>query len=526
MKNQVNHLPSRKWSIVALGSAGLATVIFSWALLIAIALLCFALPVVLFLAISANLSRFGFVSLLLAAFGAVSGYTILASLLPKKQKFEAPGVAIDLAKETQLAGEIRWLAEALHEPMPSDVYLLGDVNAFVTEVAGEGTGKRRILAFGLPLMRALSLDQFRAVLAHEFAHYYAGDTQLGPWVYGARLRMARVYENLGSNSQSLRFLRRWAVVSVAYQLLMAGLRLYWKIFMRITQAISRRQELRSDELACYLAGSRALSEGLESTQRWGVALNSYWNGVVVPVAASGFQPPLADGFFRYMQAPAIAKATSEYLAENRSATSPMDSHPPLDRRMEQARQLNLPVPERDGAEALDRPAIALLRDLETLEAALVKKCLPAVANTDLKPLDWDETGIQVYMPRWRKKVEGCAGLLAAKTLRDLPVLVRDWLLIVDKNANTPYYRAQGGSNMPIDVLFCALALCFIDHGWSLSCQPGDLFLEREGAKIYPGEVFDQMRSGKTRPEEWAARCEAEGWADWPLFAEVRQPVSA
>jgi len=108
--------------------------------------------------------------------------------------------------------------------------------------------------------------------------------------------MVRVYQNLGKKSEILKFLTRWAVVGVVYRLLMGAMRIYWKIFMRITQAISRRQELRSDELAYHIAGSQALIDGLECIRRCHAVLNSYWNSVVLPVAASGFQPQVAEGF--------------------------------------------------------------------------------------------------------------------------------------------------------------------------------------------------------------------------------------
>jgi Zn-dependent protease with chaperone function len=55
----------------------------------------------------------------------------------------------------------------------------------------------------------LTVSQFRAVLAHEFAHYYAGDTGLAPWVYGTTRALARVYENLGKKSDIMSFLARW-----------------------------------------------------------------------------------------------------------------------------------------------------------------------------------------------------------------------------------------------------------------------------------------------------------------------------
>jgi heat shock protein HtpX len=243
MANHVNSLPSRKWSIVALSSAAMALVAVSYLIAIAIGLGLLGLPIVLFgyLPHTSQASDFGsfFVyRMLFSAFGIVAGGTIIWSLVPSSDPHEIKGVRIDLKKEKRLAREIEAIAQALREPMPSEVYLIGDANAFVREQdEAKGFGRRRILALGLPLLQMLTIAQFRAVLAHEFAHYYAGDTRLGPWVYDARDSMSRLYLNLGKNSDAMRFLKRIRFVSFAYLLLMGGLRMYWKIFMRITQAI-------------------------------------------------------------------------------------------------------------------------------------------------------------------------------------------------------------------------------------------------------------------------------------------------
>ena len=69
--------------------------------------------------------------------------------------------------------------------------------------------------------------------------------------------------------------------------------------MRITQLVSRRQEYRSDELACYVAGSDALIEGLQGINKAAAVIAPYWSTVVAPVANVGYRPQLADGFGRF-----------------------------------------------------------------------------------------------------------------------------------------------------------------------------------------------------------------------------------
>jgi heat shock protein HtpX len=81
--------------------------------------------------------------------------------------------------------------------MPKEVYLIAEVNAWVAQRGGIlGVGSRRVVGLGLPLMRILSVAQLRAVLAHEFGHYYGGDTRLGPLVYSMRSAIGRTFYNL------------------------------------------------------------------------------------------------------------------------------------------------------------------------------------------------------------------------------------------------------------------------------------------------------------------------------------------
>jgi Zn-dependent protease with chaperone function len=83
------------------------------------------------------------------------------------------------------------------------------------------------MGLGLPLLRVLTISQLRAVLAHEFGHYYGGDTKLGPWIYKTRSAIGRTLD-------SLRGHEGWS------SLLQLPFLWYGKMFLRITHAVSRR----------------------------------------------------------------------------------------------------------------------------------------------------------------------------------------------------------------------------------------------------------------------------------------------
>lgn len=114
----------------------------------------------------------GFQTLLLFLCGLIMAGTMLRSLVPRRDRFNAPGPRLEVSCHPRLFAEIERLATSLAEPLPQDVYLIPDVNAWVAERGGStALGSRRVMGLGLPLLQILTVSQFRAVLAHEFGHY-------------------------------------------------------------------------------------------------------------------------------------------------------------------------------------------------------------------------------------------------------------------------------------------------------------------------------------------------------------------
>jgi len=212
---------------------------------------------------------------LLFIFGAVIAGAILWSLLPRPDKFKPPGLLIEPASQPRLFAELENIAGSLNEPMPREVYLIGDVNAWVADRGGlMGFGSRRVMGLGLPLLSILTISQFRAVLAHEFAHYYGGDTSLGPWVYKTQTAIVRIFQNIGSVGQ----LARIAILGVMYLVVTTLMKWYFIVFLRASKLVSRQQEYRADELACQIAGRQPLVDGLRAIHGAALAWPAYWNG--------------------------------------------------------------------------------------------------------------------------------------------------------------------------------------------------------------------------------------------------------
>jgi heat shock protein HtpX len=515
--------PAKKWSIVALGFTGVASVVVSYVLFLALAVFCLLLPILLFgLPIEWNSSTLFFARILLSLFGIVAGLSIFWSLLPRRNKFEAPGIPIDPAREPRLMAEIEHVAGALGEAVPREVYLIPEANAFVAQRSGMlGIGSRRILAFGLPLIATLSVSEFRALLAHEFAHFYSGDTRLGPWLFNARKSMVRVFQNLGEESPILPHLTRFVVVAVPYIMLMHGLRFYWAMFMRLTQLISRRQEFRSDEIACYVAGSGPFIAMLRKLPRSEAGLNPYWQSVVQPLLSHGYKPKIAEDFAAFQTVPRHYAMGSAVLEKRLQIVRPQpyDSHPPLAARIARIESLHIETAPSSVAPANDnQPAYTLFENLGAWESNLLRKLMPKLESAQLKPVIWEKAALEIYLPDWRKHIERYLPQLSGITVASLPGHAKNLGPIADKVLNPPgriLNRAQR-ENEAAGVLGLALAVSLIDHGWTLRFKPGWWYIRYERTNLHPHDIVSQFRSGATPTATWEAFCTRRGIGDWPL----------
>jgi Zn-dependent protease with chaperone function len=421
----------------------------------------------------------------LTVFCLVGAAAILWSIVPRAERFRAPGPALEAATNPRLFKELTDISSKVGEPMPHEVYLVPELNAGVRQRGGfMGFRGRRVMLLGLPLLQVLTVSEMRAVLAHEFGHYHGGDTRLAPWIYKTREAIIRTVRELSGNSSVLHLPFVW----------------YGQMFLRVTQAISRRQEFTADALAARTVGARPLSSGLRTIFGAALAYNGYWRDEVVPVLSAGFLPPLADGFEQFLQEPrvaeAVTKATQQELTTPR--IDPYDSHPSLPDRI---KALEGPP----GPESLSEPpALSLLENASGAEAPLAASLLKPNAPA-LRPVSWPDVGIQVYVPYWEASVWREAQLLAGKTLADIPGL------IPPTNVQSDARRER------FMTISAALALALVGSGWTLEALPGAPVLLHRGAdSVEPFAVVEELLKGTLTGQAWQERTAALGIANLRL----------
>jgi Zn-dependent protease with chaperone function len=444
--------------------------------------------------------------ILLFIFGIIIAGAMLWSLLPRPDKFTAPGILIEPGTQPRLFAELENIASALNEPMPREVYLIGDVNAWVADRGGlMGFGSRRVMGLGLPLLSILTISQFRAVLAHEFAHYYGGDTSLGPWVYKTQTAIVRIFQNIGSLGQ----LARIAVLGVMYLVVATLMKWYFMLFLRAINLVSRKKEHRADELACLIAGREPLISGLRAIHGAALAWPSYWKTELAPMLSDGAVPGIGDGFARFLAVPKISEQIQKNLDREirESKTNPYNSHPPLRDRIAATQKLPAGfIPENTN------PARSLLDQAEALELRFLEKMNPDIKPGTLRCVSWDEVGTRVTIPAWKKFTSEYSSALEGVTAESLPDQIPKLREIGSGIRDPkgmlldPQQRTQRAG-----LLFGAgLSLALVDQGWTLHSGPGFFYLQRGPEQLNPFLVVEHLMSGKLTAPDWIAQCTALG----------------
>lgn len=95
---------------------------------------------------------------------------------------------------------IEALGRELQAPHFHHAVIDDEMNAAVAQVSRLGVfgWYRNHLVIGLPLMKSLTIEQFKAALAHEFGHLARGHGRVGNWIYCQRLRWLRLTSELQS----------------------------------------------------------------------------------------------------------------------------------------------------------------------------------------------------------------------------------------------------------------------------------------------------------------------------------------
>lgn len=156
-------------------------------------------------------------------------------------------------------------------PRAHKVLITDDFNAAVVQHPRLGIfgWPRNYLILGLPLMQALDLQEFRAVLGHEFGHLSGAHGKFGAWIYRLRAGWRRLTQALEQDNH-------WGKV-----LFVPFFKWYAPAFSALSFVQARRQEYEADRVAAAVSGERVAGEALVRVHLQSRFLNrKYWRSIL------------------------------------------------------------------------------------------------------------------------------------------------------------------------------------------------------------------------------------------------------
>ena len=495
--------------VEAVKSVGAPSLRARFAVAIALTLAFYALAIGVAAALI-GLPIWGWVSLhhgnlWITIFMVAAGLTILRSIIPQRQHFVAPGPRVDASQQPRLMEEVSAVARATDQEPPADTYVTLEANAAVAEVpAGRFGRRRRVLLLGLPLLHILTATELRSVLAHEFGHYAGGDTRLGTWIFRIRAAIGRTITGLHDDE------------SFWMKVIQKPFIWYGNAFLRITNAISRRQEFAADAWAARIAGKGTHVSTLRKIHRLAPAYDAYWSQEVVPVLETGKRPPVGTGFAQFVVTPEVAEACDASLASELEEvkSDPYSSHPTLPERLAATEALDAGDGDAGGDDA---PALSLLARPEEVERAALTQIAKAAGAPSLEPIAWEEVGRGVYLRRFERTVTEHARVVDGQTVAALPEATADPGAI----ARRAFGEGVREDTHPVVLatLSAALGLALVRQGWTIDAQLArPIECSRGDARIDPFEVVHGMAAGELSAEGWADLRASLDIEDAPLDA--------
>ena len=158
-------------------------------------------------------------------------------------KYEDTPALFDLVKQVE---------HAVQSPRADHILLTDEFNAAVVQIPRLGVfgWQRNYLLIGLPLMQALSPEQFRAVLAHELGHLSGNHGRFAAWIYRVRLTWIQILKRLQQEK------RHGAFIFESF------IKWYAPFFNAYSFVLARAQEYEADARAVEFAGKEHAAKAL------------------------------------------------------------------------------------------------------------------------------------------------------------------------------------------------------------------------------------------------------------------------
>jgi Zn-dependent protease with chaperone function len=182
-------------------------------------------------------------------------------------------VEITEKEEPALFHFVRQVAKDAGAPKPHRVFLSARVNAAVfydVSLLNLIWPSKKNLEVGIGLVNTLSIDEFKAVVAHEFGHFAQRTMTVGTWVYiahsvvGAMVARRDIFDRMLEGLSRLDIRVAW--IGWGMRLVVWSLRAVFDTAFRgiilLERALSRQMEFQADLVSVTVSGSDSLVHAL------------------------------------------------------------------------------------------------------------------------------------------------------------------------------------------------------------------------------------------------------------------------
>ncbi|WP_443944656.1 M48 family metalloprotease [Pedobacter sp. AW1-32] len=191
-------------------------------------------------------------------------------------------------EQPELFKMISGIVKEVGTDFPKRVYFSSEVNASVFYDSSFWSmffPVRKNLQIGLGLMNSVSIDELKAILAHEFGHFSQKSMRVGAYVYNVN---RIIYNVLNENDGFGNAINKWASMSnfIALFVMLAakvieGIQyILRKVYTRVNlshMALSREMEFHADTVAAHVAGSAPLINSLLRLQLADYSMNRIYS---------------------------------------------------------------------------------------------------------------------------------------------------------------------------------------------------------------------------------------------------------
>ena len=232
------------------------------------------------------------------------GLFLLRGLFVVKHTADPTRVEVREEDEPALFAFVRRIADDTGAPRPHRVFLSARVNAAVfydLSFRNLLFPSRKNLEIGLGLVNALSLDELKAVVAHEFGHFAQRTMAIGRWVYMAQQIVGHIVATRSWLDSVLGWISRidlrvaWIgwIMRLFVWAIRAVLDTAFRIIILAHRALSREMELQADLVSVSVSGSDSLIHALH---RLGPADDAWERAVGFAGGQAARKKPVADLF--------------------------------------------------------------------------------------------------------------------------------------------------------------------------------------------------------------------------------------